>query len=96
MILEGNLERFKHWLALLRITHWSKSVFVLIGVFYAQASTEVPKALGAALAFCLVASAVYIYNDIEDRSEDSLHPHKCQRPLASGQVSISDAIGLMF
>lgn len=42
-------------------------------------------------AFCLVSSAVYTFNDIVDIEQDRLHPKKCRRPIASGQVSISVA-----
>ncbi|HAT9654854.1 TPA: decaprenyl-phosphate phosphoribosyltransferase, partial [Legionella pneumophila subsp. pneumophila] len=39
---------------------------------------------------------VYIYNDIQDRTEDSLHPFKCNRPIASEQVTLFDAIIVML
>lgn len=90
------MNKIKNYLALLRISHWSKSVFVLLGVFYAQTSGYVLPALFAALAFCLISSAVYIYNDIEDRSEDSQHPRKKHRPLASDLVTVNDAVVLLF
>jgi len=41
--------------------------------------------------FSLLASAVYVFNDIEDVAFDRLHPEKRNRPLASGNVSISEA-----
>lgn len=90
------MERIKNTVHLLRISHWSKSIFVLLGVFYAQSKTYLIPALWAAFAFCLISSAVYIYNDIQDRSEDSLHPHKSKRPLASDKFAVSDAIVLLF
>jgi 4-hydroxybenzoate polyprenyltransferase len=52
-------------------------------------------ALMAAFAFCLIASAVYIYNDVQDRDEDKRHPQKCQRPLAAGEVSLDFALGML-
>ncbi|WP_298622182.1 decaprenyl-phosphate phosphoribosyltransferase, partial [uncultured Legionella sp.] len=76
-------------------SHWSKAVFVMLGFCYTQASGYFVPAVLASLAFCLIASAVYIYNDILDKQEDSLHPYKCQRPMASGQVSISDAVSML-
>lgn len=76
---------------LLRLTHWSKSAFVLIGVIYADQWSDLPRAFVAAFAFCLIASAVYIYNDIQDREKDRLHPHKCHRPIANGNISIDMA-----
>ena len=67
-----------------------------MGVFYAQTSGYIIPALLAALSFCLISSAVYIYNDIEDKSEDSLHPYKRHRPLASDKVPLSDAVWMLF
>jgi 4-hydroxybenzoate polyprenyltransferase len=85
----------KHFLKLLRLSHWTKAAFVLLGVFYAGAPSYLPNALLTALAFCLVASAVYIYNDFQDREEDRVHPQKCHRPLVSGQVSLVFALGTL-
>lgn len=90
------MERIKHYLHLLRVSQWSKSVFVLLGVFYSQASNYVIPAILAAISFCLISSAVYIYNDIEDLPEDSLHPHKSKRPLSAEHVSILEASLLLF
>jgi 4-hydroxybenzoate polyprenyltransferase len=82
----------KQFFLLLRLAHWPKAVFVLLGVFYSRSLPFLPDALLAALAFCLIASAVYIYNDLQDREEDKLHPHKCRRPLAAGEVSLDFAL----
>ncbi len=86
-----SLKQFMH---LLRIPQWSKAAFVLLGVIYSGASAVEfwPRALLAALSFCCVASAVYIYNDLRDREQDSLHPHKSRRPLAQGEVSLLFAL----
>jgi 4-hydroxybenzoate polyprenyltransferase len=86
----------KKLISLLRMTHWSKAIFVLLGVIYADNPSYWPKALLAAFAFCLIASAVYIYNDIHDREEDRLHPQKSQRPLASEEISPVFAIHVLI
>lgn len=82
--------------SLLRIGDWSKAVFVLIGVFYATALTYLGKALLAALAFCFVSSAVYIYNDLLDQEKDRLHPQKCYRPLAIHESLVHLALIMLF
>lgn len=43
------------------------------------------------VAFCLLASATYLFNDLYDREEDRLHPRKRHRPLASGALAPSRA-----
>lgn len=81
---------------LLRVKHWSKSAFVFIGVIFSgQWHSHYPQMLLAAFAFCLLSSAVYIYNDIKDLKYDSLHPLKKSRPIASGQISCQLA-GIVF
>lgn len=92
----GFLERLNHLFLLLRVSHWAKSVFVMLGFCYTPIPGYFVPALLASFAFCLISSAVYIYNDIEDRTEDRLHPHKRYRPLASEKVSLFEAIFMLF
>ncbi len=92
----GFSERLKHLFLLLRVSHWAKAVFVMLGFCYTPVPGYFVPALMASLAFCLISSAVYIYNDIEDRIEDSLHPHKRHRPLASEKISVTEAIFMLF
>ncbi len=42
----------------------------------------------AFIAFCLVASGTYYWNDIHDVEADRLHPKKRSRPIASGAVPL--------
>lgn len=46
------------------------------------------RALLAFCAFCAVAAAEYLINDIRDREADRAHPRKRYRPIASGEVSV--------
>lgn len=41
---------------------------------------------------CLSASSVYLINDSVDCERDRLHPTKCMRPIAAGQVPVRLAI----
>jgi len=53
------------------------------------------KVFFAFCAFCLLASSVYIFNDIRDFEDDRQHPVKRNRPIASGEVSRPEALILM-
>jgi 4-hydroxybenzoate polyprenyltransferase len=55
-----------------------------------------PRLLLATVSFCLVASAVYVFNDILDRDRDKLHEIKRKRPLASGDIPVGNAVILMI
>lgn len=76
---------------LMRPHQWVKNGFVLTGLLFGHAWTEpalVQAALFAFVAFCLASSSVYVLNDLFDREQDQLHPVKCRRPLASGEVAV--------
>ncbi len=50
--------------------------------------------LAIAAAFCLIASGIYLLNDISDLAADRAHPRKSRRPFASGKSPI--AAGLVL
>jgi 4-hydroxybenzoate polyprenyltransferase len=80
---------------LLRPVHWLKNGFVFIGILFGKSWNDPylwMEAFLVAVAFSLVSSAVYIFNDIWDIEKDRLHPKKKLRPLASGSVSLGTAI----
>ena len=82
---------------LVRPRDWAKSVFVLLPMpFAARAGAQLDPVVVAAgvAAFCLVASAVYVVNDIRDVEADRAHPDKQRRPIAAGEVPIGAAAGL--
>jgi 4-hydroxybenzoate polyprenyltransferase len=82
-------------LRLMRPHQWVKNAFVFTGLLFGHAWHDpnlVTQVIIAFAAFCLVSSAVYILNDIVDLEQDRLHPKKCLRPLAAGQVGISAAV----
>src|ERR687894_1425408 len=84
---------------LMRPRQWVKSGFVLIGVLFAHAwhdARTLRDALLAAAAFSLVASGVYVFNDLRDRAQDAAHPRKRERALAAGRVSTRAAVVLLI
>jgi len=75
---------------LARPEQYVKNLFIFLPLFFAYKLTDVSRFLACLLsfvAFCLLASAVYVLNDIRDISSDCLHPNKRNRPLASGRIS---------
>jgi 4-hydroxybenzoate polyprenyltransferase len=80
--------------ALLRPRDWVKNALVLAPLLFGAKlfdAEAVGRALLAALAFCLAASAGYVWNDLADREADRRHPVKRSRPLAAGSVSVRSA-----
>jgi 4-hydroxybenzoate polyprenyltransferase len=49
------------------------------------------KGIYSFIAFSMVASAVYIFNDIQDKNQDRKHPKKKNRPIAAGLISVRSA-----
>lgn len=80
---------------LLRVRHWIKNVLVLFPVVFGGTLLSDGRALGAAVAgffaVSLVASGVYVVNDIRDVERDRAHPVKRRRPIASGAVPVRAA-----
>ena len=79
---------------LARPRQWIKNVIVIVPVVFGFRMANVQAWVSAGTAFivfCLVSSAGYVFNDIQDRERDRFHSHKKSRPLASGQVTVSAA-----
>lgn len=78
-------------LRMLRVHQWAKNVLLFVPVLAARHITDMTAMSRAALgflAFSLLASAVYIVNDINDVARDRAHPTKRQRPFASGALPL--------
>ena len=76
----------------LRLKQWVKNLILFFPPFLGGKLMAIA-AFGnilwfAPLAFCLVSSATYIFNDIFDRDHDRLHPLKKNRPIASGTFAL--------
>ena len=74
----------------LRVYQWPKNLLVLAALVFARQlgdSAQVLCGLTALAAFCMAASATYLFNDILDVEKDRAHPEKCKRPLPSGELS---------
>lgn len=90
------LLKIKIYLKLFRVSHWIKNLLIFAPVFFSfdLSKEKVILSFFAFIAFSLAASSIYIVNDIIDLEKDKLHPEKKYRPLASGAVSIKEALFL--
>ncbi|MDQ5987748.1 MAG: Decaprenyl-phosphate phosphoribosyltransferase [Syntrophus sp. SKADARSKE-3] len=89
----------KDYLKLLRAQDWVKNLVIFLPLFFSARIGEfIPfaKALTATVIFCLVSSAVYIFNDLQDLDVDRQHPKKIGRPLASGRIGKTPAMTIMI
>lgn len=80
-----------------RAYQWAKNllVFVPLATAHRLDGGSAAACALAFLAFSLVASAVYLANDLADLQEDRRHPTKRARALASGELGIGTAIALL-
>lgn len=79
----------------MRLRQWTKNGFIFFAlIFDKQLFILEPflKTLAGFFLFCLVSSAVYLFNDIADVEADRSHPEKQFRPIASGKLPVNVAL----
>lgn len=84
---------------LFRIHQYIKNLFIFLPLLFSFSFSDTQDNLSTLVAFLLfsiLASSIYIFNDLLDINEDRAHPTKKNRPLASGSVSKGTAIWLML
>ena len=88
----------KAYLKLIRPKQWIKNFFVMVPLFFGGELFNLKALLAGAItffAYSFASSSIYCYNDIHDVDDDRRHPVKCNRPVASGAVSILKAYIIM-
>ncbi|MGB3341602.1 MAG: decaprenyl-phosphate phosphoribosyltransferase [bacterium] len=78
------------YIKLLRPSQWSKNVFIFAGLIFSRQFYNIGDVLSTIYAFfifSLLASSIYILNDIHDYEEDKMHPTKSKRPIATGEIT---------
>jgi 4-hydroxybenzoate polyprenyltransferase/phosphoserine phosphatase len=84
--------RLPSLLRALRCHQWSKNVLVFLPVIAGHAyfnGTAVANAFAMFVAWCFVASGIYVGNDLLDLEADRRHPSKRRRPFAAGDLPLS-------
>lgn len=86
----------------LRPHQWLKNILVFLPMLAGHEldGQSLLRSILAFVCFCLVASGVYVLNDLIDLAADRAHPRKKNRPFASGSIPIAHgtwmAAGLIF
>jgi 4-hydroxybenzoate polyprenyltransferase len=79
----------------LRPKQWTKNVFLFAALVFSGeflVISSVTRSLIGFLAFSLLASSGYVFNDFLDREADRKHPKKRFRPIASGALPVPVAL----
>jgi decaprenyl-phosphate phosphoribosyltransferase len=79
----------------MRPKQWVKNLLVVAAPAAAGALADdevLRRVCVATVAFCMLASAAYLINDVRDAAEDRLHPRKRRRPIAAGELAADEAL----
>jgi decaprenyl-phosphate phosphoribosyltransferase len=90
--------RVRAHLAIIRLDHSIKNIFVVPGILIPLSILKVPFTRGLAknivigfIAVTLIACSNYVVNEVLDAPFDRLHPKKKSRPVAQGLVNVTIA-----
>ena len=92
------LQKIKLYLKLIRVKHYIKNLLIFLPLIFSMQFYNIDivvKTFIVFIIFSIVFSIVYIINDINDKDKDKKHPKKCNRPIASGEVTLKEAYGLI-
>jgi decaprenyl-phosphate phosphoribosyltransferase len=81
----------------MRPKQWIKNSLLFVGYFLSGQLLNFAffrETILAFLAFCLISSLGYLFNDWVDRENDSLHPRKRTRVVASGLLKLKNLLFL--
>src|ERR1044071_3177969 len=86
---------FKALIKAMRLRQWPKNGFIFFALIFDKQLFRpglLLRTVEGFLLFCLISSAVYLFNDIADVEADRNHPQKKFRPIASGKLPIPVAL----
>ncbi len=93
------MQSLKNYILLIRPHHWIKNTFIFLPVFFGGQFLHAqlwPRLIIGFFVYSILASAVYILNDLQDVASDRQHPVKCKRPFASGVFSTKTGYLMLF
>lgn len=89
---------WRAWVKALRPHQWVKNALVFVPAMASHRFLEgevLLATIGAAVAFSLAASSVYVLNDLLDLEADRHHPSKRRRPFAAGAVPLGAGLAMV-
>ena len=89
------IKKLKYHIDLMRPKHYLKNVLIFVPLVFSGlllTPDSLIKTIVGFVDFSIVASTIYIINDLKDIEKDKKHPKKKNRPLASGKISINEAL----
>lgn len=94
---------FRDFSKAVRTRQWAKNALLFGGLIFAgrlrnpegRLEIEALQVFLAFICFCALSGAAYIINDWMDLENDRRHPIKCNRPLASGRISLATAKAML-
>lgn len=94
-VFEDRPSRRKSLVKALRLHQWLKNLLLFVPLVISHRIGDpwlMRDAFIGFLAFCLCASAVYLFNDLLDLPADRQHPVKRTRPFAAGDLSLMTGV----
>ncbi len=87
------------FLKMIRVKEYVKNIIVFAPIFFSAKLLDynlISNTLLSFISFSLIASSVYILNDLIDLKSDKQHPLKKNRPIAAEKISKASAIFVML
>lgn len=85
----------KEYIKLMRPKHYLKNFLVFLPLIFSGMLNNIGNVIDTALAFIsfsIMASSIYVFNDLKDYEKDKLHEVKKNRPIASGKIKPKKAL----
>ena len=92
---EAGVAGWADWLIETRIHHWLKNILLFVPLALTPQLLSLQTIIECSLGFLIlsiVCSGSYLLNDVFDVDADRAHWSKCKRPVASGLISITNAL----
>lgn len=89
------MDKLKLVLKATRVTQWIKNIVLFAPIVFSGLlflPGYFTTVVWATFLFCLLSSAIYLFNDIIDAPRDRQHPFKKKRPIASGELPMPVAV----